>query len=154
MQDASADVRAAAIRLNVGTGNPAVIQCLRDRAFAVEVDNIPRMALLDVLAHTNDPAAADILCDAMAFWVKSYVKDKPVEDRSDLDIAWFQNQRDYERSPLCVARAYKAGGFTCHGKAYLGGKLLDLGGAGTVPDCDGTGKGRGPRAPREVSFGD
>ena len=151
-EDPSADVRAAAIRLTVGTDNPAVLQCLRDRAFQLETDSVPRRALLDTLSHTNVPAAADVLCDVMGFWVRSYVTDKKAERESDQDIVWFQNQRDYPRTPECLQAAWKEGGYTCWGKAYLGGKLEDVGRGGHVPDCDGTGRGGGGNGPREISF--
>lgn len=152
MEDSAGDVRAAAIRIVKPSRNADVMACLRKRALTEEADPVVRLALLDTLKVAPDPAAADILCDAMPFWVKTYVKDAAVEAHSDLDIAYYQNERFYDDTYRCLEAAVKAGGYSCWGRAYLGASFREAGGKVSYPDCSG--KGGRKAASNEISFGE
>lgn len=153
LEDEAGDVRAAAIRMVKSSRNDEVFACLRKRALTLEADPVVRLALLDTLKAAPHPEAAKTLCDAIPFWVRSYVKDSAVEEQSDLDITYFQNLRDYERSYECVEAAVKAGGYSCWGRAYLGARFRELGGKVNFPTC-----ASGPPGTKstgsEISFGD
>lgn len=138
-EDPAGDVRAAAIRLTRTTTDPAVLACLRTRSTTPEADPVVRKALLETLKAAPAPEAARILCDAVPYWVRTYVKDGPVDEQSDLDIFYFQNARDYDHSYACAQAALKLGGYSCWGRAYLGTRFRDYGGNTSWPACDGRG---------------
>lgn len=148
LEDAAADVRAAAIRMVKSSRDDAVWACMRTRATTPEADGVVRKAFLETLKGAAHPEAAKILCDAIPFWVRSYVGETAVEPQSDLDIVYYQNSRDFERSYDCVGAAVKAGGYSCWGKAYLGAYFKELGGKASYPKC-GPQSGAGA-----ITFGD
>ena len=80
--------------------------------------------------------SAQILCDAIPFWLKSYVVEDLPEKIPGTDIIKVQNDRDWERSYECVQKAYRArGGYSCYAKMYVGYWFNELGGTGSVPAC-------------------
>jgi hypothetical protein len=139
LKDADATVRTAAITMVKSSRDAAVLGCLRERAMTVEPDAGVRLALLQTLSRTGAPEAADILCDTVPFWVKTYVKDVAVAEKSPEDILYFQNDRDFERSYECAEKAYRAGGYSCWGKAYVGARFAEFGGKASYPKCGGGG---------------
>lgn len=148
-EDAAPEVRAAAATTLRATRDPAQLACLRDRMLAEEPDATVRAALLDALRASPAKEAADTLCDAIPFWVRTYVRDgRPDESVSILRA---QNDRDFERSYDCAQAAVRqSSGYTCHGRAYVGAFFKDLGGRASVPNCDGGAPRRA--ASNEVSF--
>ncbi len=128
MADADPGVRVAAIRAVDVFRNPKILACLRDHVMTVEPDVNVRTALLEVLDKNAAPEASQILCDAIPFWVKTYVTDTAPTLQSDLDIVYYQNDRDYERSLECATAAFNKGGYTECGKAYLGARVNEFGG--------------------------
>jgi len=133
----SPDVRRQAIGAFQGTRRTSIIECLRERAFAHEEDASVRQKLLDVLKSSPKQKAADVLCDAIGFWMRSYV----IEDLPDripgTDIAKVQNDRDWDRSYECLQRAYRnRSGMSCHARMYVGWWYREVGGQGVhIPDC-------------------
>lgn len=151
MEDTAGDVRAAAVRLTRSSRDPAVMACVRQRAFAPEADGVVRKALMETLKVAPAPEAATILCDVIPFWVRSYVTDTRVEPQSDLDVIYYQNSRDYLQSYPCVQKAVGGKGYSCWGRNYVGSHFVELGGKASVPSCDGSQRVGGGR---EVTFGE
>lgn len=135
MNDPDATVREAAVLSFKGTKRGAAIKCIRDRAFAAEESSAVREAMLTVLKSSSSPDAAAILCDAIPFWVKTYLKEDIPDKIPGTDIVRAQNDRDWEKSYECVSRALRAGGASCYGKMYLGYWMNELGGTGYIPAC-------------------
>jgi len=137
MKDADPGVRQAAVAMVKSTRDDAILGCLRDRAFTEEPDAQVRLTLLQTLAKAGAPKAADILCEVVPFWVRTYVKDTPVQEESVDDVLWYQNDRDFERSYACAESAYKAGGYSCWGRAYVASRFKEFGGKASFPRCPG-----------------
>ena len=121
--DASAKVRAAAIKGLRKTESVTAIRCLREKAMTLEEDRDVRAALIDVLRMAQgdaEPAANAVLCDAIPFWLRSYVTDKLPEEDPETDIVKTQNDVDFQNSEKCFAAAYKQRkGYTCHAEKYI-----------------------------------
>jgi hypothetical protein len=150
LHDTDPLVRAQAATLMKGTRAPEEWACLRERAFTQEDDAGVRLALLQSLSKTSAPAASDVLCEVIPFWVKTYVGDAQVQRDSDLDVIHWQNERDFNRSYDCVAAAQKkAGAYTCWGKGYVADQFREFGGKVGVPKCAG---GGGVVYSNEVTF--
>lgn len=148
LRDEAPEVRARAAGVLRATRDPEQLACLRTRMVTEEPDARVRAALLAGLRASPAPEAADILCDAIPFWIAGYVGDEaPTED---LDILVAQNIRDPDGSYACAEAAMRASkGASCRGRAHLGAFFRTLGGRGPVPDCDGR---RRPAASNEISF--
>jgi len=70
--------------------------------------------------------------------VRSYLKEGMPDKVPGTDIIAAQNDRDFERSYECVARASaSSGGYSCFGKKYVNGWFRELGGSTSVPKCPG-----------------
>ncbi len=138
MTDPDAEVRAAAVHAVDATRNPKILGCLRDHMLAPEPDVSVRVAMLEMLSKDAAPEAAQILCDAIPSWVKSYVADAAPTEKSDMDIVYYQNDRDYEKSLECATAAFNKGGYTECGKAYLGARVNEFGGKVRYKDCKAT----------------
>jgi hypothetical protein len=137
MEDESPDVRRAAVMSFQGTKRKEPIACLRARALAFEEDSSVREAMLTVLKSSPSDDAALILCDAIPFWMKSYVKEEIPEKLPGTMIVKAQNDRDWERSYACVQRAVGQGGYSCFARMHLGNWFRELGGNTHVPECPG-----------------
>lgn len=148
LEDASPDVRIAALGTMRATRDAEQLACLRQRATTEDPSPEVRAALLQTLASSAAPEAAAVLCDVIPSWVKAYVKDAAPAEGDDILRA--QNDRDFERSYECVQAAVKAGGgYTCAGRAYVGAFFRDLGGKAGVPTC---GAGSARAASNEIVF--
>jgi hypothetical protein len=145
--DPAPEVRTGALGLAEGSRDPEIWSCVRRRATTEDPDPTTRLAMLDALARSSDPAAADILCGAMPHWVRAYIGDSPVVPESDADIFARQNRRDFERSYACVEAAVLAGGSSPEGNAYLCSRYRELGGRRSVAGCPRRSSGA-----REVTF--
>ncbi len=138
LNDDSPAVREAAIRTFRGTRRDSAVKCLRDRAFAEEKSAAVRDALLEVLKSSPNDNAALVLCDAIPFWMRTYVKDDIPDKIPGTMIVKTQNDRDWERSYECFERAYrKSSGYSCFAKMHVGLWFREVGGKNYVPSCPG-----------------
>ena len=135
MDDESAEVRRATVGAFQGTKRPSAIACLRTRALTFEEDAAVRETILKVVKSSPHDDSADILCDAIPFWLRSYLKEDLPEKIPGTDIIQAQNDRDWERSYACVQKAYRAGGYSCYAKMYVGYWFDQLGGTASIPQC-------------------
>jgi hypothetical protein len=136
MEDESAAVRRASVGAFQGTKRPSAIACLRTRAMTFEEDASVRETMLKVLKSSPHDDSAQILCDAIPFWLKSYVVEDLPDKIPGTDIIQVQNDRDWERSYDCVQKAYRARGrYSCYAKMYVGHWFNELGGTGSIPGC-------------------
>lgn len=138
MKDESAEVRSAAVGAFRGTKRDEPIACLRERAMTFEEDAGVRDALLGVLKSSPNKGAAKILCDAIPFWMKSYVLEELPEKLPGTSIVQAQNDRDWDNSYACLQRAYaKRGSYSCYGKMHVALWFREVGGTSHVPGCPG-----------------
>lgn len=137
MGDPSADVRRAAVASFQGTKRAEPIACLRERALTLEEDSSVREQMLIVLKSSPSDDAAKVLCDAIPFWMKNYVKEEIPEKLPGTMIVKAQNDRDWERSYGCVQKAVGQGGYSCFAKMHLALWMRELGGSTYVPGCPG-----------------
>ncbi len=138
MKDPSPAVRSQAIGAFKGTKRAAAVACLRNRALTLEEDAGVREKLLEVLKSSPHDDAAKVLCDAIPFWAKSYLKEGMPDKVPGTDIIAVQNTRDFERSYACVSAAVRqSSGYSCFAKAYTGFWMRELGGNASVPRCPG-----------------
>lgn len=147
---ADAGVRQRAIEQVKSSRDPAVLACLRTRALTREEDPTVRLTLLRTLARNASPEAAAVLCDAIPFWVRSYVGETAVQPQSAEDIVYYQNDRDFERTYDCVKAAWKAGGYSVCGRAYVGAYLRQYGERVSFKACGGAGGSSG--GGHEITF--
>jgi len=138
MNDSSPAVREAAVGAFQGTGRDSAIACLRKRAFTIEENPAVRDRLLEVLKSSPNDNAALILCDAIPFWMRSYVKDEIPDKLPGTEIVKAQNDRDHKRSYKCLERAYKkSSGYSCYARMHVGLWFRTFGGKTRVPKCPG-----------------
>lgn len=138
MDDAAPEVRRAAVGAFRGTKRDEPIECLKKRAFTFEEDAQVRESLLAVLKSSPNQKAADILCDAIPFWMKSYVIEEIPDKLPGTAIVQAQNDRDWENSYKCFQQAYaKSGGYSCYAKMHVGIWFREVGGTAYVPKCPG-----------------
>ena len=135
LNDPDAAVRIGALAAVKATRNIEILGCMRDHLMAPEPDAAVRLALLQTLSSDAAPEAAKALCDAIPYWVKTYITDTAPQPKSVEDIVFYQNDRDFEQSLACTEAAFKAGGYTVCGKAYLGARVNEFGGNARYKDC-------------------
>ena len=136
MDDPSPDVRTRAIGAFRGTKRVEAVACLRTRALKFEENGAVREQLLKVLKSSPKQEAADVLCDAIPFFMRSYVKEALPDRIPGTDIVKYQNDRDWERSYECLQKAYNArGGYACPAQMYVGHWFREVGGNSYVPKC-------------------
>ncbi|NOY27244.1 MAG: hypothetical protein GXP62_15350 [Oligoflexia bacterium] len=136
MDDPSPDVRVRAVMAFRGTKRDSIITCLRNRALTKEDDSGVRDAVLTVLKSSPSQKAADVLCDAIPFWMRSYVIDDLPDKIPGTDIAKAQNDRDWENSFTCMQKAYRSSrGYSCYAKMYTAWWFRQVGGTAYVPKC-------------------
>lgn len=152
--DTEATVRAAAATAMKGTRDEALIACLRDHMLELEADTSVRLAMLATLHSSPATSAADVLCDAIPFWVHSYIGEEKPEREGPADILFAQNNRDFERSYDCVAKALKVGGYnSCEQRYYMNDWFHELGAKNTAPNrCNAKPRGGGRASPGEIVF--
>ena len=141
MEDESATVRRQAVMNYRGTKRSEPFKCLRERAMTKEEDGDVRAAILKVLGSSPNDEAPKILCDAIPFWVKTYVDKLHPDRQPENDIISAQNNRDWENSYDCIGRAYgQSGSYTCKGQQYVGAWYREVGNKGAfVPKCSESG---------------
>jgi HEAT repeat protein len=138
MDDESAIVRSQAVGSFKGTKRTKALRCLRERALKLEEDPGVRQKILDVLKSSPKDDAANILCDAIPFWARSYLVKGGTDKIPGTDIIAAQNTRDFERSYECVQKAVRSSrGYSCYAKAYTAHWFRELGGSAHVPRCPG-----------------
>lgn len=138
IEDESAEVRKAAVLSYKGTKRDTAIDCLRKKALTEEPDGEVRRALLTVLKSSPNEGAPKVLCDAIPFFMKTYITDKHPSEVPGTDIAAAQNDRDWENSYACFQGALrKTSGWSCHGKQYVRHWYKEVGGSTSVPRCAG-----------------
>ncbi len=138
IEDESPIVRMAAVRSFKGTKRESAIECLRKKAFIEETDAGVRDALLSVVKSSPKDSAAAILCDAIPYWMRTYVKTDIPDKIPGTMIVKTQNDRDWERSYECFERAYKKStGYSCFAKMHVGLWFREVGGKPYVPSCPG-----------------
>ena len=136
MEDQSPEVRRQAVLAYRGTKRPEAVACLRQRAMTKEEDATVRDALLSVLKSSPSQEAADVLCDAIPFWMKSYVIDDLPDKIPGTDIAKAQNDRDFDNSYTCMEKAYRSsGGYSCYARMYTAWWFEQVGGSAHIPKC-------------------
>jgi hypothetical protein len=112
--------------------------CLRKKAFKVEDDTGVRGAVLTALKRSPRQDAADVLCDAIPFWVEKYVDNVHPDRMEGTDIIGTQNNRDFVNTPKCLRSAYnRRGRYSCKGKQYVAAWGREVGLQVHVPKCDG-----------------
>lgn len=142
MEDGSPAVREAAVRGFRKTKSVSAIRCLRKRAMELEENRDVRAAILDSLKMAQGVAekpAFAAMCDAIPFWLRSYVTDKLPEEDPATDIVKMQNDYDHENSEKCFAKAYaQKKNYTCHGHKYIAWfyKQMISNENLYVPECD------------------
>ncbi len=143
--DPDPSVRAAVAGAMKGTSNDALLACLREHMLEKEDDALVRTAMLATLHSTSNPKAADMLCEAIPFWVHTYIGEDHPQREGPSDIIFAQNNRDMNRSYECVEKALKAGGYkTCEQKFYVNDWFHELGGKNSAPrPCNAKGGGGG-----------
>jgi len=138
LDDEPPAVREAAVRSFKGTRRDSAVKCLRTKAFKEETDATVRDALLAVLKSSPNDNAALVLCDAIPFWMRTYVKDDIPDKIPGTMIVKTQNDRDWKRSYECFQRAYsRSSGYSCFAKMHVGLWFREVGGKNYVPSCPG-----------------
>lgn len=153
--DPDPTVRATAATAMKGSKDEGLLTCLRAHMLEQEDDAFVRGAMLAALRGTSGPGSASILCDAIPFWVKTYIGEDKPEREGPSDIIFAQNDRDFERSYECVQRALKGGYRTCEQKFYVNDWFHELGGKNAAPrPCRAPGAtgGGGQAASNEIEF--
>ena len=152
--DPEPSVRSAAAAAMNATRDEALIACLRAHMLEREDDSSVRLTMLATLQSSPSTSAADVLCDAIPFWVHSYIgADKPEREGPE-DIIFAQNNRDFERSYDCVAKALKVGGYkTCEQRYYVNDWFHELGAKNAAPSrCNAKPRGGGNASSGEIVF--
>lgn len=138
IEDESPAVRSAAVGAFHATKRKKAIACLRNKALSLEEDGSVRQRLLTALKASPSQDAADVLCDAIPFFLQNYVKEALPEKIPGTDIAAMQNDRDWERSYECFGKAYaRRGAYSCPAKMYIGHWYREVGGTAHIPKCPG-----------------
>ncbi|MCB9758614.1 MAG: HEAT repeat domain-containing protein [Alphaproteobacteria bacterium] len=136
IDDPDPQVRSAAVRAFKGAKDEDKVACLRKKAFTEEPDGGVRGTLLDTLKGTR--AAYPILCDAIPFFMKTYITDKTPTEVPGTDIAAAQNDRDWDNSYACFQNALRSrGAWSCRGQQYVANWFREVGGQTYVPRCAG-----------------
>ncbi len=135
LKDADPIVRGQSALAMKGLKDEKALGCLATHMMEVEADPTVRVAMLTALRGSPSPIAANALCDAIPFWIKTYVGDEQVAREGAADIIFAQNDRDYQRSYECVQKALRGLGYSCWGKAYIGDYMRELGGSAPLPRC-------------------
>ena len=137
MSDADERVRDAAVRAFHGSKRPTSIACLKERLVTFEESETVRASTLAALGASPRDEAALALCDSIGPFLRHYVKEKLQDDTPATNIIETQNNRDWDRSYDCVARAKAQGGYSCYARHHLGVWIKKLGGSASTPWCPG-----------------
>jgi hypothetical protein len=138
LNDPSPEVRKEAVLAFKGTKRDSSVVCLRKKAFTIEEDADVREAMLTVLKSSPNDNAAQILCDAIPFWMRSYVKEDIPDKIPGTMIVKAQNDRDWDRSYKCFQKAYRQSrGYSCFAKMHVALWFREVGGTSHAPKCPG-----------------
>lgn len=138
LNDADEAARLEAARFFRGSTSAEAAACLRERLFKKEDSGPVREALLESARYSKHPDAARALCDAIPFYLKTYLGDALPEKVQGSDIIKAQNERDWQNSYACVEKAKKAsGGTSCYARLYVATWFNELGGKASLPKCPG-----------------
>ncbi len=137
MDDEDVQVRIAAIKAFHGSKRASSIKCLKKRLLTEDENAGVRGAALEALGASPSDKAALALCDGIGPFLRLYVKEKIADDIPNTNIIEVQNNRDYERSYECVAKALSQGGYSCYARNHLGHWFNRLGGKTGTPWCPG-----------------
>lgn len=138
IEDESPIVRKAAVLSFKGTKRQEAMDCLRRKTLTKEPDGDVRRSLLSVIKGSPHEDAGDVLCDAIPFYMRTYIKDKDPSQVPGTDIAAAQNDRDFENSYACYQGALrKTSGWSCRGRQYVASWYREVGGKSHVPRCAG-----------------
>jgi hypothetical protein len=136
MNDSDAGVRAAAIGAYRGTKRASAVACLRKRAFEKEYEASVRETLLRVLKSSPTDEARDVLCDAIPFFLRTYVIEDVPDKIPGTNIVEAQNDVDWDRSYECLQKAVRSSrGYSCYAKQHVGAWFREVGGSTYVPRC-------------------
>jgi len=125
LNDDSAKVRKTAVELfrapkRKGAKGKREFACLKKRALKLEPDASVREALLKELGRSPRQDAADVLCEAIPFWIQNYIDDEMPGSSTGNDIIEAQNNRYHPDTTKCVRKALgRRGRYTCIGKQYV-----------------------------------
>lgn len=123
LEDEDIQVRKTAVLSFKGTSRADAIPCLNKKATTEESSSEVRIALLEVLQSTKGNARDGgfaVLCDAIPFWLRTYVKDDIVANLEGVAIVKAQNDVDHENSRRCFEKAYnRSGGYSCYAKMHI-----------------------------------
>lgn len=123
LEDEDVGVRKTAVMSFKGTTRKEAIPCLSKKATTEESSSEVRDALLTVLKSTKGAARDSgfaVLCDAIPFWLRTYVKDDVVTNLEGVGIVKAQNDVDHENSRRCFEKAYnRSSGYSCYAKMHI-----------------------------------
>lgn len=137
LEDPDERVRDQAVRAFHGTKRVSSLQCLERRMKQHEPSGTVRASLLAALGASPSDKAALMLCEHIHLWMRLYVKDEIADRIEGANIVEVQNNRDWERSYDCVAKALRQGGLSCYARNHLGHWMNELGGRASTPWCPG-----------------
>lgn len=140
LDDPDERVRERAVRAMHGTKRVSALACLQARMDRYEESGAVRKAVLEALGASPSDRAAQMLCDHIGPWLRMYVKDEIADRIEGALIIEAQNNRDWERSYECVAKALQQGGYSCYARNHLGHWMNELGGKASTPWCPGMAK--------------
>ena len=136
MEDESPAVRKQAVLSLKGTKKKENLACIKKRAMTEETDPDVRVAILKTL-RANDKSWP-ILCDAIPFYMKTYIDEQGPESVPGADIAKAQNDVDWNNSYACFQKALRnRRGWSCKGHQYVAAWFEAVGGKTHVPACEG-----------------
>lgn len=141
LEDPEPEVRKAAVTTYKATKNPDDLACLRKRMMSEEDSSDVRLALLDIVKSSPSDQSGKILCDAIPFWLGTYLKAGLPENVPGTDIIRAQNDRDWDNSVACVKKALNGRGYSCYARQYSAYWMNELGGSASVPKCPPPGTG-------------
>lgn len=133
--DPAPAVRQAALQGFRGTRDPAELACMRKRMMSEEEDSGVRTTMLEVVKSSPSDESGKILCEAIPFWLKTYMQKGLPDQLPGTDIIRAQNDRDWEASYACLQKALRGSGYSCYARQYLGTWMRELGGSAGVPKC-------------------
>ena len=136
LEDESPAVRKQAVQSLKGTKKKDNLACLRKKAMTEELDGDVRVAMLKTFRANSE--SWPILCDAIPFYMATYIDEQGPESVAGADIAKAQNDVDWDNSYVCFQKALgKRRGWSCKGHQYVAAWYEAVGGSTHVPACEG-----------------
>ncbi len=136
LEDESPAVRKKAVLALKGSKDKDNLACLRKKVFTEEEAPEVRIAMLSALRANSK--SWPILCDAIPFYMATYIEEQGPESVPGTDIAKAQNDVDWNNSYECFRKALgKRRGWSCKGHQYVAAWYREVGGNTHVPACEG-----------------